>query len=92
MTEIVSRPCCESHRDWPQLAQHLVESFPDIPLVEIVGLVNRTRQAEAAFGLPEVEHLATAEIIVRHQLVQLSEHAGSAPRLTPESHPKRRTT
>jgi hypothetical protein len=88
---MISRPCCESHQDWPQLTQHLVESFPDIPLVEIVGIVNRTREAEKVFGLPEAEHLATAEIIVRNQLMQLAGKAGPVPRLVPESHPKRRT-
>jgi hypothetical protein len=93
MTAVVPiRPCCSSHEDWPQLTQHLVESFPDIPLEEIVGIVNRTRRAEAAFGLPEAEHLATAEIIVRHQLTQRARLDESGPRLVPESHPERRTT
>jgi hypothetical protein len=92
MTQLISRPCCDSHEDWPHLTQHLVESFPDIPLVEIVAIVNRTRQAEKAFGLPDAEHLATAEIIVRHQLIQLAGLGRSTPRLVPESHPKRRTT
>jgi hypothetical protein len=93
MTESVpTQRCCPSHEDWPQLTQHLVESFPDIALEEIVGVVNRTRQAEAAFGLPDAEHLATAEVIVRHQLMQLTDKAGPAPRLVPESRPKRRTT
>jgi hypothetical protein len=92
MTAVVpTQPCCPSHTDWPQLTQHLVESFPDIPLEEIVGIVNRTRQAEAAFGLPDAEHLATAEIIVRHQLMQLADMGGAPARLDAQSHPGRRT-
>ena len=93
MTESVpTQRCCPSHDNWPQLTQHMVETFPDIPLEEIVGIVNRTRRAEAAFGLPAAEHLATAEVIVRHQLMQLAGQGGTAPRLVPESHPKRRAT
>jgi hypothetical protein len=93
MTAVVpTQPCCPSHEDWPQLTRHLVESFPDMPLEDIVGIVNRTRQAEKAFGLPETEHLATAEVIVRHQLMQLTDPSGSAPRPVPESRPKRRPT
>jgi hypothetical protein len=78
MTQVISRPCCDSHTDWPQLTQHLVEGFPDVPLEEIVGIVNRTRQAEEAFGLPDAHRLATGEIIVRHQLMQLVHLDGSA--------------
>jgi hypothetical protein len=85
MTQVISRPCCESHKDWPQLTQHLVEGFPDVALEEIVGIVARTRKAEEAFGLPDAQHLATGEIIVRHQLMQLMHLDGSAPRLDPES-------
>jgi hypothetical protein len=80
MTASVStQRCCPSHTDWPQLTQHLVESFPDIPLVEIVGIVNQTRQAEATFSLPDAEHLATAEVIVRHRLMQLVSPSIQAP-------------
>jgi hypothetical protein len=61
-------------------------SFPDIPLVEIVGIVDRTRRAVVDFALPEAEHLATAEIIVRHQLSQVAGLDGSGPRLDPETH------
>jgi hypothetical protein len=86
VTEIISRPCCDTHKDWPQLTQHLVVSFPDIPLEEIVGIVARTRQAEEEFGLPDAQHLATGEIIVRHQLRQLMRLDGSAARLDPGSH------
>jgi hypothetical protein len=89
MTQVISRPCCDSHKDWPQLTQHLVESFPDVPLVEIVGIVNRIRAAVFDFGLAEAEHLETAEIIVRHHLLQLEGQGGPAPRLVPESHPRR---
>jgi hypothetical protein len=85
MTQLASRPCCDSHSDWPQLTQHLVESFPDVPLEEIVGIVARTRQAEEAFGLPDAQHLATGEIIVRHQLMQLMGVKGPVARLDPES-------
>jgi hypothetical protein len=93
VTESVpTQRCCPSHEDWPQLTQHLVVSFPDIPLEEIVGIVNRTRQAEEAFGLPPAEHIATAELIVRHQLIQLVDPGPRAPRLVPECRPRRRTT
>jgi hypothetical protein len=85
VTEVVSRPCCAFHEDWPQLTQHLVESFPDIPLEEIVGIVNRTRRAEEAFGLPAAEHLVTGEIVVRHQLMQLSGQELTRVSLDPHS-------
>jgi hypothetical protein len=87
MTQVISRPCCDSHKDWPQLTQHLVEGFPDVPLVEIVGIVNRTRRAVFDFGLAEADHLATAEVIIRHQLMQLTDPSGSPPRLVPEAVP-----
>jgi hypothetical protein len=83
--------CCPSHTDWPQLTQHMVESFPEIPIVEIVGILNQTRHAEAMFGLPEAEHLATAEAIVRHQLMQLAGQGRSA-RLDPGARRSRRTS
>jgi hypothetical protein len=85
MTQVISRPCCDSHKDWPQLTQHLVEGFPDVPLEEIVGIVNRTRRAVVDFALAEAEHLATAEVIVRHQLMQLMGLDGSAAKLDPQS-------
>jgi hypothetical protein len=69
----------------------MVEAFPDIALEDIVGIVNRTRQAETAFGLPEAEHLATGETIVRHQLMQLQAINGPSPRLDPETHRNRPT-
>jgi hypothetical protein len=78
MTETIgTASCCGSHKDWPQLTQHLVESFPDLPLVQIISVVTRTRAAERRFGLPESEHLAAAEIIVRRQLIQLTLDAAS---------------
>jgi hypothetical protein len=87
MAEIVPpQRCCSSHANWPQLTQHLVEGFPDIPLVEIVGLVSRTREAEARFGLPEDQHLETAEAIVRNQLMQLAGMSGAPPRLGAQPH------
>jgi hypothetical protein len=59
MVEIVTpRQRCPSHANWPQLTQHLVEKFPDVPLVDIVGLVSQTREAEARFGLPAAQQLA----------------------------------
>jgi hypothetical protein len=73
MTDILpTQRCCESHKNWPELTQHLIEGFPDLPLEDILGIVNRTRRAEADFGLPEDERLATAEVIVRHQLQKLA--------------------
>jgi hypothetical protein len=73
MTEIVpAQRCCSSHTDWPQLTQHLVESFPDLPLVDIVGIVNRNRHAQGEFGPPPEQQLATAEIVIRHELTQLA--------------------
>jgi hypothetical protein len=77
---IAPQQCCPSHKSWPELTQHLVESFPDVPLVDLVSIVNRTRQAEAAFGLPEAEHVQTAELIVRRQLMQLVGTDGPLPR------------
>jgi hypothetical protein len=73
MTDVQpSQSCCQSHKSWPELTQHLIEAFPDVSLQEIVGIIGRTRQAESDFGLPDDERLATAEVIVRNQLLQLS--------------------
>jgi hypothetical protein len=81
MTDLIRlQRCCPSHKGWPELTQHLVEGFPDVPLVDLVGIVNRTRRAEAAVGLPEAEHSQTAENILRHQLMQLVGMDGPLPR------------
>jgi hypothetical protein len=72
MAEFVpTQRCCATHTDWPQLTQHLIECFPEISLKTIISIVNRTRQAEAEFALPEDQQLETAEIIVRSELMQL---------------------
>jgi hypothetical protein len=86
MTETVAvASCCASHKGWPQLTQHLLTCFPDVPLVEIVGIVNQTRHAEAEFGLPDEERLKIGEVIVRHQLMQLSGQSSPPVHLEPES-------
>jgi hypothetical protein len=73
MTDSIPAPrCCESHTSWPDLVQHLIAAFPQVEPAEVVDIVARARRAEEEFGLPDEERLETAELIARHQLIQLT--------------------
>lgn len=81
--------CCESHGDWTELTEHLIAAYADVPAERITELVVGTRRAEEVFGLPEAERLATAELIVRYQLMQLTGEIAATVRLDPETHARR---
>jgi hypothetical protein len=90
MTDSIPAPrCCESHTSWTDLVQHLITGFPQVEPAEVVDIVARARRAEEEFGLPDEERLATAELIARHQLIQLTAQGTPSPRLDPESHGRR---
>jgi hypothetical protein len=85
MTHSVPAPrCCTSHDSWPELVQHLVAGFPQISTAEVLDIVYRARRAEEDFGLPEAEHLRTAEVIARHEILQRIEQQMSPPTLVPD--------
>jgi hypothetical protein len=90
MTDSIPAPrCCESHTSWTDLVQHLISGFPRIEPAEVVDIVARARRAEEEFGLPDGDRLETAEVIARHQLMQLTAQGTPSPRLDPESHDRR---
>lgn len=90
MTDSIPAPrCCKSHASWSDLVQHLITGFPQVDPAEVVDIVARARRAEEAFGLPDDQRLETAEVIARHQLLQLTGQGTPSPRLDPESHGRR---
>jgi hypothetical protein len=90
MTDSIPAPrCCETHTSWTDLVQHLIAAFPQIEVAEVVDIVARARRAEEEFGLPDGDRLETAEVIARHQLIQLTAQAAPSPRLDPQSHDRR---
>jgi hypothetical protein len=87
MAELIPDPrCCPTHSSWSDLVRHLIAAFPQIDAAEVVDIVARARRAEEDFGLPEDQHLETAEVIARHQLLQLTNQGMPSPRLDPERH------
>jgi hypothetical protein len=91
MADLIPTPrCCPSHTSWTDLVQHLIASFPQVDVAEVVDIISRARRAEEEFGLPDEERLETAELIARHQLVQLTNQGAPSPRLDPESHDRQR--
>jgi hypothetical protein len=92
MAEVSSdSKCCPTHTSWTDLALHLIAAFPQIDAAEVVDIVARARRAEEEFRLPEDEHLQTAEVIARHQLLQLTNQGMPSPRLDPETHSRTRS-
>jgi hypothetical protein len=83
--------CCGSHDGWGELAEHLVDLFPELRVGEVVDVLRRARQAVAEFGLPENEQLQTVEIMVRYQLLQISGRMVTGARLDPETHHRDKT-
>jgi hypothetical protein len=90
MADPVPTPrCCDSHTSWTDLVQHLVAAYPQVDPAEVVDVVARARRAEEEFGLPDDQRLETAEVIARHQLIQLTALDTPARRLHPEHHDRR---
>lgn len=65
--------CCEQHRDWPTLAQHLLNDFPDASINQIIRQLTMARAAVDGMALDEADALATAEQITRNQLALLGD-------------------
>lgn len=77
---------CDQHRaDWPSAAQHLVDDFPDLPLVDVVRELRRAKDAIDESGLDE-DAVAVGEIIARQQLLMLAGRVADAARLDPQRH------
>ena len=91
MTDVASAEttivrCCPAHADWPTLATHLVEEFPELAVGDVVRELRRAKQAVEDVGLDAAEALDTAELIARQQLMLLAGRATESARLDPERH------
>src|SRR5690348_8042031 len=97
MTELADRTtsldplprCCPAHRDWPELTQHLVDDFPEIPLRDVVREVARARDATTTASLEGADALETGEVIARHQPMLMAGRLEDVARLDPERHARR---
>lgn len=78
--------CCPTHADWPTLAAHLVEGFPELAVGDVVRELRRAKQAVDHVDLDAADSLDTAELITRQQLMILSGRATESARLDPERH------
>lgn len=78
--------CCQEHRDWPTLAQHLVDDFPDVGIQDVVRELRRAKQAADGVALPPAEALEVGELIARQQLMLLTGRLDDIARLDPERH------
>lgn len=78
--------CCEHHRDWPTLAQHLVDDFSEVPIEDVVRELRRAKQASENVDLPAEDALEVGELIARQQLLLLSGRVDDIARLDPEHH------
>jgi hypothetical protein len=82
--------CCDRHDDWPTLARHLVNDFPELSARDVVRELRTARDAAAATGLADNDSLHIAETIARHQLLLRSGRTGDMARLDPERHDRAR--
>lgn len=78
--------CCPEHPDWPTLAQHLCDDFPDATITDIVREVGRARDAVEGLGLSDDDAIETGEAIARNQLSLLTGRLVDVARLDPERH------
>ena len=78
--------CCPSHPDWPTLAQHLLDDFPEVNISVLIRELSRARDATEHLGIDGPEALHTAELITRHQLLLVTGQAPDIARLDPERH------
>jgi hypothetical protein len=78
--------CCPNHPDWPTLAQHLVDEFPELAIGDIVREMRRAKDAVDHVSLSLDEALTVGELIARHQLLMLSGRLAEVARLDPERH------
>jgi hypothetical protein len=77
--------CCPAHRDWPTLTEHLVQSFPEIAINDIVHEVCAARDTTASAGLDDSEAMYVGELVARHRLVLLAPHRADAAGQDPQS-------
>jgi hypothetical protein len=78
--------CCPSHADWPTLAQHLLDEYPDATITDIVREVRRARDAVENLGMDAAEAVEVGEAIARNQLALLTGRIVDVARLDPERH------
>ena len=78
--------CCPRHPDWPTLAQHLLDEFPDATINDIVREVRGARDAVAGLGMHDEEAVLVGEAIARNQLSLLTGRVVDIARLDPERH------
>src|SRR3954452_4869676 len=76
--------CCPGHPDWPTLAQHLLDEFPDATINDIVREVGRARDAVEGLGMDDEEAVEVGEAIARNQLSLLTGRVIDVARLDPE--------
>lgn len=70
--------CCSTHRDWADLARHLLADFADVPTRSIIDELARARRAGDFFELEGADALDCAELIVRHRVLSATGHAPTA--------------
>lgn len=70
--------------DWPTLASHLLNDFPDATITDVVRELRATRDAVSDKGLDAGEQLEVGEVIVRHHLMIITGRLSDAARLDPE--------
>jgi hypothetical protein len=85
-TAVLGQRCCARHSDWPTLAQHLLDEFPEATITDIVREVRRARDAVEAHGVDDHEAVDVGEAIVRNQLSLLTGRIVDIARLDPERH------
>ena len=78
--------CCPGHSDWPTLAQHLLDEFPDATINDIVREVRGARDAVDGLGIDDEEAVLVGEAIARNQLNLLTGRTVDVARLDPERH------
>jgi hypothetical protein len=78
--------CCTTHPDWPTLAQHLVDEFPEVGIGDVVREIAHAKSAVEQVDLGESDALHTAELIARQQLMLLCGRSIDTARLDPERH------
>lgn len=81
-----NEPCCPRHADWPTLAQHLLDEYPDATITDIVREVRRARDAVENLGMDNAEAIGVGEAITRNQLSLLTGRVVDVARLDPERH------
>jgi hypothetical protein len=80
--------CCESHPDWPTLAQHICDAFPTLSVADIARELRIARDAMDACDVGD-DALVIAEVIARHRLMLAAGEITDAAKLDPQTHTSR---